>query len=152
MRFLPADIRTTVFKGPPAMKPDQRKPSQRCRDGRLTAWKVLVLAVLAAAAPLAAAALTPAMAATIYQVHTGDKDISTLVLRGQIVAGDLARLQRVTAKVPPGQRIALMLDSPGGSIDEGIAIGRYVYAAKITTIAIQRLGCRSTCAFVFLPA
>jgi hypothetical protein len=131
------------------MKPSQRKPSQHHRDGRLTAWKALVLAVLAAAASLAAAP-TPAMAAAVYQVHTGDKDISTLVLRGQIVAGDLARLQRVTAKVPPSQRIALMLDSPGGNIDEAIAIGRYVYAAKITTVAIQGPGCHSSCAFVFL--
>src|SRR5262245_42566562 len=132
------------------MKPSQRKPAQRTHDGRPAGWKALVLAVLAATASLAAVSSTPARAATIYQVHTGDKDISTVVLRGQIVAGDLARLQRVTAKLPPGQRIALMLDSPGGSIDEGIAIGRYVYAAKITTVAIQGPGCHSSCAFVFL--
>src|SRR5262245_56931434 len=131
------------------MKPSQRKPSQHHRDGRLTASKALALAVLATAASLATAP-TPAMAAMVYQVHTGDKDISTLVLRGQIVAGDLARLQRVTAKVPPSQRIALMLDSPVGNIDEAIAIGRYVYAAKITTVAIQGPGCHSSCAFVFL--
>lgn len=131
------------------MKPSQRKPSQRHRDGHLTAWKAFGLAVLAATASLAAAS-TPAMAAMVYQVHTGDKDISTLVLRGQIVAGDLGRLQRVTAKIPASQRIALMLDSPGGNIDEGIAIGRYIYAAKITTVAIQGPGCHSTCAFVFL--
>jgi hypothetical protein len=131
------------------MKPSQRKPSQHHRDGRPIAWKALVLAVLAATASLATTS-TPALAATVYQVHTGDKDISTLVLRGQIVAGDLARLQRVTAKVPPSQRIALMLDSPGGNIDEAIAIGRYVYAAKITTVAIQGPGCHSSCAFVFL--
>src|SRR5215510_11015463 len=99
------------------MKPSQQKPSRRHRDGRLTTWKAPVLAVLAATASLAAAS-TPATAAIVYQVHTGDKDISTLVLRGQIVAGDLARLQRVTAKIPASQRIALMLDSPGGSIDE----------------------------------
>jgi hypothetical protein len=140
---------STVFEGAPAMKASQRKPSQRRRDGRTAASKALVLAVLAATASLAATS-TPAMAAMISQVHTGDKDISTLVLRGQIVAGDLGRLQRVTAKIPPGQRIALMLDSPGGSIDEGIAIGRYVYAAKITTVAIQGPGCHSSCTLVFL--
>ena len=131
------------------MKPTQRNPSQHHRDGRRAARKVV--AVLAATASLmVAAASTPAMAAMVYQVHTGDKDVSTLVLRGQIVAGDLARLQRVTAKVPASQRIVLMLDSPGGSIDEGIAIGRYVYAAKVTTVAIQGPGCHSSCAFVFL--
>ena len=142
------DGSSTVFEGAPAMKSSQRKPSQRHRDGRLATRTIL--AVLAATASLATASSTPATAATVYQVHTGDKDISTLVLRGQIVPGDLARLQRVTAKIPPSQRIALMLDSPGGSIDEAIAIGRYVYAAKITTIAIQGPGCHSSCAFVFL--
>jgi len=133
------------------MKPTHRKPSQRHRDGRRAGWKARGLAVLAATASLTvAAASTPATAAIVYQVHTGDKDVSTLVLRGQIVAGDLARLQRVTAKIPPNQRIVLMLDSPGGSIDEGIAIGRYVYAAKLTTVAIQGPGCHSSCAFIFL--
>jgi hypothetical protein len=131
------------------MKSSQRKPGQRRRDGRHTAWKAFGVAMLAVTASLAMPS-TPAMAAIVYQVHTGDKDISTLVLRGQIVAGDLARLQRVAAKIPASQRIALMLDSPGGSIDEGIAIGRYVYASKITTIAIQGPGCHSSCAFVFL--
>jgi hypothetical protein len=43
-----------------------------------------------------------------------------------------------------------MLDSPGGNIDEGVAIGRYVYAAKIATVAIQGPGCHSSCAFIFL--
>src|SRR5262245_37384344 len=125
------------------------KPSQRHHDGRPATWKAFGLAVLAATASLTVAA-SPAAAAMVYQVHTGDTDVSILVLRGQIVAGDLARLQRLTAKIPASQRIVLMLDSPGGSIDEGIAIGRYVYAAKLTTVAIQGPGCHSSCAFVFL--
>lgn len=139
-------VSSTVFKGALAMKPRQHD-----RDGRPAARKGLVIAGLVATASLVAAVqTTPAKAAMVYRVHTGDKDVSTLVLRGQIVAGDLGRLQRVTAKVPPSQRIVLMLESPGGSIDEGIAIGRYVYAAKITTVAIQGPGCHSSCAFVFL--
>ena len=125
------------------------KPRQHHRGVRAAAWKV-VAGLAATASLLVAAQSTPAMAALVYQVHTGDKDVSTLVLRGQIVPGDLGRLQRVTAKIPPSQRIVLMLESPGGSLDEGIAIGRYVYAAKITTIAIQGPGCHSACAFVFL--
>jgi hypothetical protein len=110
-----------------------------------------VLAGLAAPICLAAAAaLAPARAATVYKVHTGDNDFVTLVLRGGIVLGDLARLQGVTAKVPSNQRIVLMLDSPGGNIDEAIAIGRYLYTAKIATAAIQGPGCHSSCAFIFL--
>jgi hypothetical protein len=125
-----------------------------CRLGRLARLslrKALALVGLAAPICLAvAAAFAPASAATVYKVHNGDNDFVTLVLRGQIVPGDLGRLQSVTAKVPSNQHIVLMLDSPGGSIDEGIAIGRYVYAAKIATVAIQGPGCHSSCTFIFL--
>lgn len=93
---------------------------------------------------------TSSEAASVYPVHNGDSGITTLVFRGQIVDGDLARLQRAVAKVAAGQRIALILESPGGSINEGISIGRYVYASRYTTIAIQGSGCHSACTFVFL--
>ena len=89
-------------------------------------------------------------AASVTKVYTGSTTTSTFVLRGDIRDGDLARLQAQTAKVPAGQRIALLLDSGGGSIAEGIAIGRYIYATKITTVAIQGPGCHSSCSFVFL--
>jgi hypothetical protein len=120
-------------------------------SARLSLCKALLLAGLVAPICLAAAAVfAPASAATVYKVHNGDNDFVTLVLRGQIVPGDLARLQSITAKVPSTQNIVLMLDSPGGSIDEGIAIGRYVYSAKIATVVIQGPGCHSSCAFIFL--
>lgn len=103
-------------------------------------------------AALVAGALmsTPADAASVFKVDTGDATTTTLAFRGEIRDGDLARLQALTAKVPSSQRIVLLLDSPGGSVDEGIAIGRYVYATKITTVAIQGPGCHSACTYVFL--
>lgn len=91
-----------------------------------------------------------ANAASVYKVDTGDATTTTLAFRGEIRDGDLARLQVLTAKVPSSQRIVMLLDSPGGSVDEGIAIGRYVYATKITTVAIQGPGCHSACTYVFL--
>jgi hypothetical protein len=127
------------------------KDCWRRRPDRSFFWKTVVLAGLAVSGCLAAAgALTPTLAASVYRVHTGENDISTFVLRGLIVAGDLGRLQKSTAKVPPDQRIVLMLESPGGSLDEAIAIGRYVHTAKIPTVAIQGPGCHSACTFVFL--
>ncbi len=106
----------------------------------------LILASLLAVPALVA----QANAASVYKVDTGDATTTTLAFRGEIRDGDLARLQASTAKVPSSQRIVLLLDSPGGSVDEGIAIGRYVYATKITTVAIQGPGCHSACTYVFL--
>lgn len=91
-----------------------------------------------------------ASAATLTNVPTADTGVATIMLRGEIVAGDLGRLQTAVARVRSGQRIALMLESPGGSIQEGIAIGRYIYANRITTIAVQGPGCASSCALLFL--
>ena len=119
------------------------KPARRTRGG------CSAVALLAAACCIACLA-PAARAASVYEVHTGEKDTTTLALRGQIVPGDLARLQRETAKIAADRRIVLLLESPGGNIDEGISIGRYVYASKIATVAIQGPGCHSSCSFVFL--
>ena len=106
---------------------------------------------LAVAAILALAGLPGlAGAATVHKIDTGDPKTTTLAFRGGIQDGDLARLQAQTAKIPSSQRIVLLLDSPGGSVDEGIALGRYIYATKITTVAIQGPGCHSACTYVFL--
>jgi hypothetical protein len=141
----------TLFASRSGKRIRAMKTSQHLRSGRRSIWTTLVLAGLATPGCLAAAAVfTPATAASVYKVYTGENDIATLVLRGQIVAGDLGRLQGVTAKVPPNQRIVLMLESPGGNVDEAIAIGRYVYTAKIMTVAVQGPGCHSSCSFVFL--
>lgn len=108
----------------------------------------LLHASLAGAACLAFAA--PAGAASVYKVDTGTTTTTTLAYSGEVQEGDLARLQAQTAKVPSSQRIVLLLNSPGGSVAEGIALGRYIYQSKITTVAIQGSGCHSACTFLFL--
>lgn len=116
--------------------------SSRAVAGKLGFALVTVLAMVSAGAT--------ANAASVYKVDTGDTTTTTLAFRGDIRDGDLARLQALTAKVPSSQRVVLLLDSPGGSVDEGIAIGRYVHATRITTVAIQGPGCHSACTYVFL--
>ena len=91
-----------------------------------------------------------AEAAIVIPVNIGQPDTAALLLTGQIMQGDLGRLQAAVSKVPTGKKIVLLLESPGGSVDEGLAIGRFVYASKITTIAIEGPGCASACSFIFL--
>ena len=122
---------------------------------RISSQRFAVLrhaAALAGAACLVAclAIAAPAGAASVYKVDTGNTSTTTLAYSGEVQEGDLARLQAQTAKVPSSQRIVLLLDSPGGSVAEGIALGRYIYQSKITTVAIQGSGCHSACTFLFL--
>ena len=120
---------------------------RRAHTARTLFWG----AGIAAAAVLVLAQLSSAAgAASVYKVDTGDPKTTTLAFRGDIRDGDLARLQAQTAKIPSSQRIVLLLESPGGSVDEGIALGRYIYATKITTVAIQGPGCHSACTYIFL--
>jgi hypothetical protein len=97
-----------------------------------------------------AASASAAPAANVTRVDTGLSGTTTLLYSGPVRQGDLVRLQNEVAKVAPGQRIALMLESPGGLVSEGLAIGRYIHANKITTIAIAGPGCASACTQIFL--
>ena len=121
----------------------------RHRTAAITRINRIRIAGVIAAVVLAMAHF-PARAALVYTVDTGDTQTATLAFRGDIRDGDLARLQALTAKIPSSQRVVLLLESPGGSVDEGIAIGRYIYATKITTVAIQGPGCHSACTYMFL--
>ena len=121
----------------------------RHRTAAITSINRFRIAGVIAAVVLAMAHF-PARAAFVYTVDTGDTQTATLAFRGDIRDGDLARLQALTAKIPSSQRVVLLLESPGGSVDEGIAIGRYIYATKITTVAIQGPGCHSACTYMFL--
>ena len=102
-------------------------------------------ATSAAASALLAVGLASgaAEAAHIAMVNIGQPDTAALLMTGQIVQGDLGRLRAAVANVPAGKKIVLMLESPGGSVDEGLAMGRFVHATKITTIAIEGPGCAS---------
>ena len=108
------------------------------------------LAAIAAAAALALPIhASGADAGTLTRIHTGERNTATFLFSGEIVQGDLARLQEATAKVP-GQRMVLLLESSGGSINEGLALGRHIHASNMTTVAIQGPGCHSACTFMFL--
>lgn len=103
-----------------------------------------------AAAALATAVATTASAATIQPINLGNSDTAGLMLSGRIIQGDLARLQDEVGKLDPTKKVVLMLDSPGGDVDTGLALGRFVHAKRITTVVGEGPGCASACSFVFL--
>jgi hypothetical protein len=75
-------------------------------------------------------------------------EITTLVVSGKIQYGDYYKFERLADLVqssPP--RIVVVLSGPGGSLNDGLAIGSLIHARRYETAAI--LECDSSCAFAW---
>ena len=109
-------------------------------------------AALAAASAVALPFLAaPAHAATVTRVEIGSPNTTAFLLGGQFVGGELLALQAEVAKLPPDRRVAVILDSPGGLVAEGLKLGRFFHDAKIATFVFAGgFGCHSACALAFL--
>ncbi len=103
----------------------------------------------------------PAAALSVEIVEEGVGTLAhtaTIRLSGPIEAGDADRLAREVGRIRfgNGSRARVLLDSPGGSLVEGMAIGR-VLAAMPTTVMTDVGGrgdraadCASACVLAFL--
>jgi hypothetical protein len=118
------------------------------------AWALLQrrAAVLAAVCTVGiSCAALPIHAATVTRVEIASPDTTAFLLGGQLAGGELLALQSEVAKLPPNRRVAVILDSPGGLVSEGLKLGQFFYDAKIATfIFAGGYGCHSACALAFL--
>ncbi len=95
--------------------------------------------------------LNPAKAALIERIDIGRSDLALFLLYGPIVGGETITLQREISRLPSSLPVAVVLDSPGGSIQEGVTLGLFFYAAKIPTFTAGfGSGCFSSCSIAFL--
>jgi hypothetical protein len=93
----------------------------------------------------------PAHAATVNRIETGSSSTTTFLLSGQLAGGELLALQAEVAKLPHDRRVAVVLDSPGGLVAEGLKLGQFFYDTKIATFVFSGgYGCHSACALAFL--
>ncbi len=102
---------------------------------------------------IAAAAVTPerASAANVTEVGTGRSDLAVFLLEGSIVGGETLALGGLVSKLPPGKAAAIILNSPGGNLAEGLSLGRFFHRARIATFVLGYGGsCASACALAFL--
>jgi hypothetical protein len=107
--------------------------------------------LLAALGLAGALAVAPAQAATLKRVEAGNPDTTTFLLSGMLVGGEVAKLQSEVGKLPPSQKIAVILDSPGGLLAEGLRLGRFFHDARIATLVYPGgMGCHSACSLAFL--
>jgi hypothetical protein len=110
------------------------------------------MTTLFAIAAIALGALpVPAAAATVAAVDSGRPDVAVFVLEGNIVGGETLALEALVGKLPPNRPAAIILNSPGGNLDEGMKLGRFFYRARISTFVLGHGGgCYSACAAAFL--
>jgi len=109
------------------------------------------LAVLAAC--IALGVIAPATAAEITRTELGISSLPNTVAflyKGPVASGDLLNLQSQISALPPDTAVAVVLDSGGGSLGEGMALGRFFYRAKIITVVNRGTGCHSACSLAFL--
>ena len=119
--------------------------------GRPARWVGLRGTLMAALAVAGALAAAPAQAASLQRVEMGGPSTTTFLLSGVLVGGELAKLREEVGKLPPSRRIAIILDSPGGLVAEGLKLGKFFYDAKISTFVFASgIGCHSACSLAFL--
>ncbi len=71
----------------------------------------------------------------------------TIFLEGEIADGDGALFEELLADYPGAE--TLVLNSPGGIVDDGLSAADAVFEAGIATVVPSWAGCYSACAYIF---
>jgi hypothetical protein len=85
------------------------------------------------------------------EVHSrGSRFAYAVYLDGEIAKGDLSRLKSAFAgrSFKDEQNAMLVIDSPGGDLQEAMAIGRYVRVSKLTVAVPDKAKCFSSCVYI----
>lgn len=75
---------------------------------------------------------------------------TTIYFWGEIKGGDATRFSRAMDEAPKAISELVILGSPGGSLEDGLEIGRIIHAHKLATHIPSGVVCASACNFVFL--
>jgi hypothetical protein len=105
------------------------------------------------AACIALHTTAPAAAAEIARTDLGLPGLPDTVgflYKGTVASGDLLNLQSQISALPPDSAVAVVLESLGGSLSEGIALGRFFHKAKIIAVVGAGGVCASACSIAFL--
>jgi hypothetical protein len=87
---------------------------------------------------------------TVFKMDIGLPNTVALMVRGEYNGNEILRLKSAIAEIEPGKRIIAVLDSPGGNVVQGEALGRFFYDAKIPTMVLAGSLCASACTYAFL--
>lgn len=102
---------------------------------------------------LLASAITIPAVALDFSIHPNAASmpaVTAILAEGDIEEGDVERLARFLSTVPVQKTTAIYLASPGGSLYEGMRLGRYFGRNHIKTVVEGNRICASACALAFL--
>jgi hypothetical protein len=93
-----------------------------------------------------------ASSALEFAKHPADNaTVNAIEVKGNIETGDAVALQAYIAKLPHKTVTVVYLNSLGGSLEEGMALGRLFHRARIRTAVVGTdVICRSACSTAFL--
>jgi len=86
----------------------------------------------------------------VFKMDIGLPNTVALMMRGEFNGNEILTLKSAIADIEPGKRIIAVLDSPGGSVAQGEALGRFFYDAQIPTLVLAGSLCASACTHAFL--
>jgi hypothetical protein len=87
-----------------------------------------------------------------FAKHPSDSaTVNAIEAKGTIETGDAVALEAYIVKLPHKKVTVVYLNSFGGSLEEGMALGRLFHRARIRTAVIGKdVVCRSACSTAFL--
>jgi hypothetical protein len=92
-----------------------------------------------------------AYSATVTPVASGRSDLAVFLIEGRFDGGETLALESLVSRLPLSSTVAVVLNSPGGKLHEGMALGRFFHEARIPTFVLGYGGvCASACAIGFL--
>jgi hypothetical protein len=108
--------------------------------------KLTPLTVLAAISTCAVLSSAPAVAATFDLSFDPSSDVGLISVKGIIEPGDGATFYDFAQRV---ERAVVLLESPGGNVQEGISIAAEIAYRGFNTLVADGDGCHSICAIIW---
>ena len=90
----------------------------------------------------------PAHSATVTNAGVNDHGVNIVIVSGQIVSGDFDQFKQVVG--PLTGTTAVFLNSPGGLVNEGLAIGATIHERGYITAVGDGDTCASMCGLMWL--
>lgn len=86
-----------------------------------------------------------------FSIHPNtSSNLTAVMVKGPVLRGDTERLDAFLSRQPQRLRTAIYLAGPGGSLYEGMRLGRYFSRNRIQTVIEGGQDCASACALAFL--
>jgi hypothetical protein len=120
-------------------------------SGSVRRWLARVASVVVLAGAAAGSMAPGAGAMSLVKIESGRPGAATFLMEGTFATGDVDRLRQALLKLPANTAAAVIFNSPGGNLLEGINLGALIYESRVATFVKSDGGiCHSACSLAFL--